>query len=49
MRRADYDYPALVQALPPDPQRNGKVSALVWFVLGSICTLAVLAVVGVLP
>jgi hypothetical protein len=49
MRRADHSYPALVTASPPDPHRNGKVRALVWFVFGSISTLAVLAVAGVLP
>lgn len=49
MRRADHDYPALVRPAPPDPGRNGRVRALAWFVFGSISTLAVLAVAGVLP
>jgi hypothetical protein len=49
VRRPDYDFPALVQASPPDPHRNGRVRALAWFVFGSVSTLAVLAVVGVLP
>lgn len=49
MRRDDYDYPALVKPAPPDQGPNGRIRALVWFVFGSISTLAVLAVVGVLP
>ncbi|HKO84457.1 MAG TPA: hypothetical protein VJ140_07805 [Actinomycetota bacterium] len=49
MRRPDHDYPALVTAAPPDPGRQSRVRALAWFVFGSVSTLAVLAVMGVLP
>jgi hypothetical protein len=49
-RDEEFSYPPpVVVPAPPDRPPGGKVTPLVWFVFGSISTLAVLAVAGVLP
>jgi len=44
MRRPDFHYPELLSGRAPQPPR-----ALVWFLAGSVSTLGVLALLGVLP